>query len=103
MYTFICEKCGKSCQTKSDPTTWKRQLCFDCRRAETNSTKPTKTAAQYTPPASKFDLMTYISEMVVVYNAIKTVCAEENIEIPEANIAQWTTSIMIQKDKYRGM
>ena len=43
--------------------------------------------------------MTYISEMVVVYKAIKDVCKEEGLEIPEANLAQWTTSIMIQKDR----
>lgn len=105
MYTFVCEKCGKTVQCKSDPSTWKQRICLDCR-GTTGKTTTTKTSyAKFSPnpakyePKKTFDLMTYISEMVVVYKALKEVCKEEGIEIPEANLAQWTTSVMIQKDR----
>lgn len=97
MYSFTCEKCGKTVSCKSDPSKWRQRICMDCRNGSGETTKTT--TQRYTPPAKTFDLMTYISEMVVIYKAIKTVCEEEGVQLPEANIAQWTTSIMIAKDK----
>lgn len=97
MYQFTCEKCGKTVSCKSDPSKWRQRICMDCRNA--SGTAPASPTARYTPPAKSFDLMTYISEMVVIYKAIKSVCEEEGVELPEANIAQWTTSIMIAKDR----
>ena len=93
-YSFVCEKCGKTVSCKSDPSKWKQKICMDCR----NQSAP-KPEQRYTPPKG-FDLVTYVAEMIVVYTTIKNMVKEEGLEIPEANIAQWTTSIMIQKDKY---
>ena len=97
-YSFVCEKCGKTVSCNSDPSKWKSKVCMDCRNKAT-STPKVQASTRYTPPTKSFDLMTYISEMVVVYKAIKDVCKEEGLEIPEANLAQWTTSIMIAKDR----
>lgn len=96
-YSFVCEKCGKTVSCNSDPSKWKSRVCMDCR----NGNKPSSTApaTRYTPPTKSFDLLTYVSEMIVVYKTLKDVCQEEGVEIPEANLAQWTTSIMIQKDR----
>lgn len=94
-FSFVCEKCGKTITCNSDPSKWKQKICMDCRRA---MEKPVKPEQRYTPPKG-FDLVTYVAEMIVVYKTIKDMLAEEKIEVPEANIAQWTTSIMIQKDK----
>lgn len=96
-YSFVCEKCGKTVSCNSDPTKWKSRICLDCRDSKASAT-PTP-SSRYTPPTKSFDLLTYVSEMVVVYKTLKDVCKEEDIEIPEANLAQWTTSIMIQKDR----
>lgn len=96
-YSFVCEKCGKTVSCNSDPTKWKSRICLDCRDSKTSATPAP--SSRYTPPTKSFDLLTYVSEMVVVYKTLKDVCKEEGIEIPEANLAQWTTSIMIQKDK----
>lgn len=97
-YSFTCEVCGKTVSCKTNPENWKQKICFDCRDKQKAQGTP---IAKYTPPtqARSFDLMTYISEMVVVYKALKSVCEEEKIEVPEANLAQWTTSIMIVKDR----
>lgn len=96
-YSFVCEKCGKTVSCNSDPTKWKNRICLDCRDSKTSTTPAP--SSRYTPPTKSFDLLTYVSEMVVVYKTLKDVCKEEGIEIPEANLAQWTTSIMIQKDR----
>lgn len=96
-YSFVCEKCGKTVSCNSDPSKWKSRICLDCR--DNKSSGASAPSSRYTPPTKSFDLLTYVSEMVVVYKTLKDVCKEEGIEIPEANLAQWTTSIMIQKDK----
>lgn len=92
-YSFVCEKCGKTVSCNSDPSKWKQRICLDCRNK--TSVKPEQ---RYTPPKG-FDLVTYVAEMIVVYTTIKKMLDEEGLEVPEANIAQWTTSVMIQKDK----
>ena len=31
MFTFVCEKCGGTFQSKSDPSKWRHRLCNNCR------------------------------------------------------------------------
>jgi hypothetical protein len=104
-YTFICEKCGKTVQSNSDPSKWKQRVCFDCKNAsgQVVSKSPTQ---RYVPPSQKpevktsaFDLKTYVSEMIVVFQEIYTQCQENNLDIPIENMCNWTTSVMIQKGR----
>lgn len=104
-YTFVCEKCGKTLSTNSDPSKWRERICFDCRNSSGQqvSKAPSK---RYTPPVQRseakvpeFNLKTYVSEMIVVFQEIYSQCQENNLDIPLENMCNWTTSIMIQKGK----
>lgn len=123
MFTFTCEKCGGQFYSKVDPSGWRHTICNKC------SGKPYKdlpvegsvATPQYQPkpvptarpsygqvsngvaPAQvvkkEFDLDTYIADMLMVYSALKIACDEQRLTIPEENLCNWTTSIMIQKAK----
>ena len=123
MFTFTCEKCGGQFYSKVDPSGWRHTICNKCsgkpyKDLPVEGSAPTP---QYQPkpvptarpsygqvsngvaPAQvvkkEFDLDTYIAEMLMVYSALKIACDEQRLTIPEENLCNWTTSIMIQKAK----
>ena len=110
MYEFTCEVCGKQCNSKTDPSTWKGgKICWDCRNkkqtaAQNTSPKPsvgsgytTSSNTNYIP--REFDLNKYLDDLFDIYECLKIKAESRQLEIPEANLCQWTTSILIQKDK----
>jgi hypothetical protein len=123
MFTFTCEKCGGQFYSKVDPSGWRHTICNKCSgkpykdlpvegsaQAPTYQPKPVPTArpsygqvSNGVAPAQvvkkEFDLDTYIAEMLMVYSALKIACDEQRLTIPEENLCNWTTSIMIQKAK----
>ena len=122
MYTFVCEKCGGTFQSKTDPTTWRKRLCNNCRgnkyatnnqsggyqprtvptAVQTTQSVPTNVVYANTNLAKKeFDLESYITDMFLVYATIKRMADENQMTIPADNICNWTTSIMIEKNKNR--
>ena len=56
---------------------------------------------QATPIKKEFDIEGYVSDMLFVYATLKRMVDENKMTIPEASLCQWTTSIMIQKDKIK--
>lgn len=117
MFTFQCEKCGGMFYSKVDPSGWRHTICNKCsgkpyKDLPVEGSTPTP---QYQPkpvptmkptynqvasqPKKEFDLDTYIAEMLMVYSALKIACDEQRLTIPEENLCNWTTSIMIQKAK----
>ena len=110
MYEFTCEICGKQCSSKTDPSTWKGgKICWDCRskkqtatqnavpkQSSSNGYQPS-TNTNYTP--KEFDLNKYLDDLFDIYECLKIKAESRQLEIPEANLCQWTTSILIQKDK----
>ena len=123
MFTFTCEKCGGQFYSKVDPSGWRHTICNKCSgkpykdlpvegsaQAPTYQPKPVPTArpsygqvSNGVAPAQvvkkEFDLDTYIADMLMVYSALKIACDEQRLTIPEENLCNWTTSIMIQKAK----
>ena len=112
MYEFTCEVCGKQCNSKTDPSTWKGgKICWDCRNKKqtaTGTTTPKQTnnnniqpqsKTNYTPQNNSFDLNKYLDELFDIYECLKIKAESRQLEIPEANLCQWTTSILIQKDR----
>ena len=102
--------CGKQCSSKTDPSTWKGgKICWDCRNKKqtaTQNTSPkpsvgsssaTSSNTNYTP--REFDLNKYLDDLFDIYECLKIKAESRQLEIPEANLCQWTTSILIQKDK----
>lgn len=120
-YTYTCEKCGGQFYSKVDPSTWRHHVCNACSGKQykdypvagtqpvpTYQPKPVPTAkpvynnVQPVAVAKKeFDLDTYIAEMLVVYQALSIACDEAKLIIPVDNLCNWTTSIMIQKEKMK--
>ena len=49
----------------------------------------------------EFDLESYVADMIAVYITLSTMCDEAKLTIPIDNLCNWTTSIMIQKEKLR--
>ena len=108
-YTFQCEVCGKTVTSKSDPTNWRTKTCWDCKtKAQGEQPKAqSKTASMVntfggkvvgtTPKA--FDIDKYIEDLFTVYGKLKAEAEARGVEVPEANLCQWVTSILIQKDK----
>ena len=118
MFTFICEKCGGTFQSKSDPSKWRHRLCNNCRgnqyasnpQGTSYSPRPVPVQPQLqgvvynqqaTPIKKEFDIEGYVSDMLFVYATLKRMVDENKMTIPEASLCQWTTSIMIQKDKIK--
>jgi hypothetical protein len=123
MFTFTCEKCGGQFYSKVDPSGWRHTICNKCSgkpykdlpvegsaQAPTYQPKPVPTArpsygqvSNGVAPAQvakkEFDLDSYIADMLMVYSALKIACDEQRMTIPEENLCNWTTSIMIQKAK----
>lgn len=119
MFTFTCERCGGQFYSKVDPSGWRHRICNKCSgkpykdlpvlgtapvQGVPTQPQPVQNFSQPIQPVSvqkkDFDLESYITEMLLVYNTIKIMADESRLTIPEASICQWTTSIMIQKDKY---
>ena len=123
MFTFTCEKCGGQFYSKVDPSGWRHTICNKCSGkpykdmpvegsapVPTYQPKPVPTAkpsygqVTYTgtatpQPKKEFDLDSYIADMLMVYSALKIACDMQKLTIPEENLCNWTTSIMIQKAK----
>ena len=123
MFTFTCEKCGGQFYSKVDPSGWRHTICNKCSgkpyrdlpvegsaQAPTYQPKPVPTVKPSYGQVSNgvaptqvvkkdFDLDTYIADMLLVYSALKIACDEQRLTIPEENLCNWTTSIMIQKAK----
>lgn len=111
MYTFQCEVCGKTVTSKSDPTNWRTRTCWDCKQkgGQTTQAQPqNKTTAMLNSFGGKvvaqtqvkqFDIDKYIEDLFTVYGKLKAEAETRGVEVPEANLCQWVTSILIQKDK----
>lgn len=115
MYSFVCEKCGGTFQSKSDPSKWRNRLCNNCRGNQyaTNQSpapiyqaKPVPTAkptyngvAPTRVERKEFNLDEYITDMLLVYNTLAIACDEQKLTIPIENLCNWTTSIIIEKNK----
>lgn len=116
-YTFVCEKCGGQFYSKLDPSGWRHKVCNSCsgkpykdypvngavaqpKPAYTPRPVPT-TVAPALPTKKEFNLEEYITDMFFVYATLKRMADENRFTIPEDNLCNWTTSIMIQKEKYR--
>lgn len=123
MFTFTCEKCGGQFYSKVDPSGWRHTICNKCsgkpyKDLPVEGSVPTPTYQPKPVPTMKggygqvtngvqpvqvhkkeFDLDSYISDMLMVYSALKIACDEQRLTIPEDNLCNWTTSIMIQKGK----
>lgn len=119
MFTFQCEKCGGMFYSKVDPSGWRHTICNKCSgkpykdlpvegsvASTTYQPKPVPTMKptyNNVPPVQvakkEFDLDSYISEMLMVYSALKIACDMQKLTIPEENLCNWTTSVMIQKAK----
>ena len=118
-YTYTCEKCGGQFYSKVDPSGWRHHVCNACSGkqykdypvAGTQPTpvynpQPVPTAkpvynnipAQHVPK-KEFDLETYVAEMIEVYITLSTMCDEAKLTIPIENLCNWTTSILIEKNK----
>ena len=120
-YTYTCEKCGGQFYSKVDPSTWRHHVCNACsgkqyRDYPVANTQPAPTYNPQPVPTAKpvynnvqpvavakkeFDSETYIAEMIEVYITLSTMCDEAKLTIPIENLCNWTTSIMIQKEKMR--
>lgn len=123
MFTFTCEKCGGQFYSKVDPSGWRHTICNKCsgkpyKDLPVEGSIPTPTYQPKQVPTSKpnygqvtngvqpvkipnkeFNLDAYIEDMLFVYISLKNACDRATLNIPEENLCNWTTSIMIQKGK----
>ena len=109
MYSFQCEVCGKLVTSKSDPSNWRTKTCWDCKqKAGQVQPQVNKTNAMLTtfggkevsrPPIKTFNIDQYIEDLFTVYGKLKAEAEARGVDVPEANLCQWVTSILIQKDK----
>ena len=120
-YTYTCEKCGGQFYSKVDPSGWRHHVCNACSGKQYKdypvmnaqptpmynpqpvpTARPVYNNVQPVAVAKKeFDLETYVAEMIEVYITLSTMCDEAKLTIPIENLCNWTTSIMIQKEKMR--
>ena len=120
-YTYTCEKCGGQFYSKVDPSAWRHHVCNACsgkqyRDYPVAGTQPTPVYNPQPVPTAKpvynnipaqqvpkkeFDLETYIAELIEVYITLSTMCDEAKLTIPVENLCNWTTSVIIQKEKMR--
>ena len=118
-YTYTCEVCGGTFYSKVDPSGWHHHKCNKCS-GKNYKDYPVNNSPSYQPkpvptakpvynnvpaaqvPKKEFNLTAYIAEMLEVYGTIKVMADQETYTIPEDCICSWTTSIMIQKQKYYG-
>lgn len=123
MYTFVCESCGGVFKSKVDPTNWRTKKCNKCSgkpytdypvdasqapQGYSPRPVPTTTGVQYTQPKQathiqpkkQFDKEAYIADIIETYLMLKNALDTNTLTIPEDNICNWVTSIMIQKEKY---
>lgn len=114
MFTFTCDKCGGQFYSKVDMSKWAHKTCNACsgkpykdypventipQRAQ-QTAQPVYNNVQPTQVTKKeFDLESYITDMILVYNTLSIMCDEAKLTIPIENLCNWTTSIMIQKEK----
>lgn len=120
-YTYTCEKCGGQFYSKVDPSGWRHHVCNACsgKQYKDYPVAGTQPTPVYNPqpvptakpvynnipaqqvPKKEFDLETYVAELIEVYITLSTMCDEAKLTIPVENLCNWTTSIMIQKEKMR--
>ena len=120
-YTYTCEKCGGQFYSKVDPSGWRHHVCNACsgKQYKDYPVAGTQPTPVYNPqpvptarpvynnipaqqvPKKEFDLETYVAEMIEVYITLSTMCDEAKLSIPIENLCNWTTSIMIEKEKMR--
>ena len=119
-YTYTCEKCGGQFYSKVDPSGWRHHICNACsgKQYKDYPVAGTQPTPVYNPqpvptakpvynnipaqqvPKKEFDLETYVAEMLHKFS-LSTMCDEAKLTIPIENLCNWTTSIMIQKEKMR--
>lgn len=119
-YTFTCEKCGGAFYSKVDPSDWRHHVCNSCSGKPYRDYPVAGVAPQpvYQPkpvPTAKpvynnvqpqqvsqkeFDLEEYITDMIITYSTLATMCDEAKLTIPIDNLCNWTTSIMIQRERW---
>lgn len=116
-YTFRCDVCGGEFYSKVDPSSWRTHKCNKCSGKQykdypvegstpTYSPKPVPTTKQVynnVQPVQvekkEFNVEAYIEEMLYVYLTLKNACDRATLTIPEENLCNWTTSIMIQSGR----
>ena len=103
MYSFNCEVCGKQCESKSNPDNWKNKICMDCRNKakdskQSNSYSKVSGAKPYQPKPA-FDVEKEIDNLLDLFETISIKAEARGLEVPPANVAQWATSLIIQRDK----
>lgn len=116
-YTFRCDVCGGEFYSKVDPSSWRTHKCNKCSGKQykdypvksgstTYSPKPVPTTKQVynnVQPVQvekkEFNVEAYIEEMLYIYLTLKNACDRATLTIPEENLCNWTTSIMIQRGK----
>lgn len=116
-YTFKCDKCGGEFYSKVDPSGWRHHLCNACSGKQFKDYPVEGGTTTYTPrtvPTSKpvynnvppkpvekkdFNLEEYIAEMILVYVTLSAMCDEAKLTIPIENLCNWTTSILIEKNR----
>jgi len=109
MYKFTCSKCGGQFYSKVDMSNWTRPMCNKCagkpyKDYPVEDSKPTQQPTYNNVPPTKiekkeFDLESYITDMILVYSTLSVMCDQAKLTIPIENLCNWTTSIMIQKEK----
>lgn len=118
-YTYTCEKCGGQFYSKVDPSGWRHHVCNACSGKQykdypvagtqpvpTYQPKPVPTAkpvcnnVQPVQVAKKeFNLESYVADMIEVYITLSSMCDAAKLTIPIENLCNWTTSIIIEKNK----
>ena len=121
-YTFKCDVCGGEFYSKVDPSGWRSHKCNKCSGkqyrdypvnsnttvVQTYQPKPVPTRPVYNEQAKvqqpqEFNLEEYISDLLMVYVTLRNMCDESKLTIPQENLCQWATGIMIQKGKAKFM
>lgn len=118
-FTFTCEKCGGTFYSKQDPSGWRHKVCNACSgkpykdypadgTATSYQPKPVPTAKPVynnVPPApvvkKEFCLEVYVADMIETYVVLADMVKSAGLDIPVENLCNWTTSIMIQREKMK--
>lgn len=110
-YTFTCDVCGQEFYSKVNPEGWRSHKCNKCAGKKypdypvnapvVNNTAKAQNVEKY-QPRTEFSTEDYVKELVDVYEMLKYTVEGRNLEIPEASLCQWATSVMIQKGKNNG-
>lgn len=118
MYEFVCEGCGGTFTSKTDPSTWRKRLCNNCRgnkfASNNGGSQPQQVRVQQVPTSKQqvsynnvattqhkqaFDYAEHFATMVVMYQDLKALLDANQITIPEESICAWVTGAIIEKNK----